>query len=526
MDKFPADRASGFDSSKAPLLTPALKDDAKRISDHFAAKLGTLLKDTLARDFCVSSHAMESGLYAELCSRLPIHTVAAEIHMAPLSSSALIFIEPALAFPLVELCAGGSLFLPQPIGPTSDLDRILLEAVTIHMLIALRDSWQGLCVLAPRLESLESDLRCIKAFKGQDPVLLSTFELEVMGVRGLLHLCLPFDALVPGAVDGENPPPQDPRVETLVKTVESLESRIRELDRTLEEAMALSSVETVPPAASLEPEKTCTEYVNSIMADPVVAARTLPAFLASSENGLAGLALMALGKENAVTLFKLISKDDIDALCFDMARVEQPADRGMVEALARLSAYVKAASEHRLDGIDFVRDVLEEAFGAQEAVAVINRLTDSLSVRPFDFIRQVDPVHVFRVIGDSHPQIATMVLSLLEPSRAAILLALFPEELQIELSRRVVALKAVSPMFIREVERGIEKRLTLLSERDSYCVFNGPMTAVDMLSYLDSDSERVLMEKLEHCDSDTARVIKEGLSRFEVSSPRQQETGH
>lgn len=511
MEKSPTYRESSVESSKASVLTPVLKDEVKRINDRFAAKLGTLFKDTLARDFIVSCRTMQSGSYADIYSRLPSHTVAAEIHMAPLSSSALIFIEPALAFPLVELCAGGSLFLPQPGGPASDLDRILLESVTIYMLIALRDSCQGIRDLAPRLESLESDLRCVKAFKGQDPVLLSTFELEVMGCRGLLHLCLPFDVLVPVAGDGGHLPPPDPRIETLVQTVKALESRIRELDVALEEALAGSSVGTASPAASLEQYKTCSEYIDAIMADPEATARTLPSFLASSENGVAGLAMVALGKENGISLFKLLPKDAIDALSFDIARVEQPSERAMVEALALLYTQLTATPDSRLDGIDFVREVLEEAFGSQEAVAVINRLTDSLSVRPFDFIRQVDPVHVFRVIGDSHPQIAAMVLSLLEPSKAAILLGLFPEDMQLELTRRLVALEVISPMFIREVERGMEKLLTLLSERDSYCVFNGPMTAVDLLGTLDSENQRALMEKLEACDPDTARVIKEWL---------------
>jgi hypothetical protein len=49
-------------------------------------------------------------------------------------------------------------------------------------------------------------------------------------------------------------------------------------------------------------------------------------------------------------------------------------------------------------GIDFARSLLEKALGNQKAIDIINRLTSSLQVRPFDFVRRTDPAQLLNFI--------------------------------------------------------------------------------------------------------------------------------
>ena len=55
-------------------------------------------------------------------------------------------------------------------------------------------------------------------------------------------------------------------------------------------------------------------------------------------------------------------------------------------------------------GIGYAKTVLEKALGAEQAQAIINRLTSSLQVRPFDFARKADPSQIFNFIQNEHPQ--------------------------------------------------------------------------------------------------------------------------
>ena len=49
-------------------------------------------------------------------------------------------------------------------------------------------------------------------------------------------------------------------------------------------------------------------------------------------------------------------------------------------------------------GISYAKDILERALGGQKALDVINRLTASLQVRPFDFVRKADPAQILNFI--------------------------------------------------------------------------------------------------------------------------------
>ena len=69
-------------------------------------------------------------------------------------------------------------------------------------------------------------------------------------------------------------------------------------------------------------------------------------------------------------------------------------------------------------GIGYAKTVLEKALGKEHAQAIINRLTSSLQVRPFDFARKADPSQILNFIQNEHPQTIALILSYLEAEQA------------------------------------------------------------------------------------------------------------
>jgi len=95
----------------------------------------------------------------------------------------------------------------------------------------------------------------------------------------------------------------------------------------------------------------------------------------------------------------------------------------------------------------------------QKAVDIINRLTSSLQVRPFDFIRRTDPAHLLNFIQQEHPQTIALILAYLEPQKASIILGSLPHESQSDVAKRIATMDRTSPETLREVERVLEKKL-------------------------------------------------------------------
>jgi flagellar motor switch protein FliG len=165
-------------------------------------------------------------------------------------------------------------------------------------------------------------------------------------------------------------------------------------------------------------------------------------------------------------------------------------------------------------GIDYARELLEKSLGSQKAIDIINRLTSSLQVRPFDAIRRQDPAHLLNFIQQEYPQTIALILAYLEPVKAAAILQNLPAEIQPEVSKRLATMDRTSPDVLREIERVLEKKLSTLSSED-YTAAGGTQAIVDILNVIDRTSEKAIIEALEEDDPDLAEEIKKRMFVFE-----------
>src|SRR5699024_12696876 len=104
-------------------------------------------------------------------------------------------------------------------------------------------------------------------------------------------------------------------------------------------------------------------------------------------------------------------------------------------------------------GVGYAKTVLEKAFGKQEASNIINRLTSSLQVRPFDFARKADPQQVLNFIKNEHPQTIALVLSYLDPEQSGKILSELEDEVQADIASRIATMGSAQPIGITEMQQ-------------------------------------------------------------------------
>jgi flagellar motor switch protein FliG len=165
-------------------------------------------------------------------------------------------------------------------------------------------------------------------------------------------------------------------------------------------------------------------------------------------------------------------------------------------------------------GIEYAREVLERALGTQKAVDVINRLTSSLQVKPFDFIRRADPIQLLNFIQGEHPQTIAMILAYIGPEKASAILSGLSPEIQADVAKRIATMDRTSPEIIREVERVLERKLSSMLSED-YTSAGGVDSIVKILNIVDRGTEKTIMEELEKDDPELAEEIKRKMFVFE-----------
>ncbi len=228
----------------------------------------------------------------------------------------------------------------------------------------------------------------------------------------------------------------------------------------------------------------------------------------------AAVFLITIGSEISSEIFKHLREDEIEALTFEIARLEniEPEDRDKV--LMEFQELMMAHDFITTGGIDYARELLEKSLGSQKAVDIINRLTSSLQVRPFDFIRRTDPTHLLNFIQQEHPQTIALILAYLEPAKASTILSNLPHEVQSDVAKRIAKMDRTSPEVLREVERVLEKKLSTLSSED-YTSAGGVESIVEILNLVDRSTEKKIIESLEDEDPELAEDIKKRMFVFE-----------
>jgi len=228
----------------------------------------------------------------------------------------------------------------------------------------------------------------------------------------------------------------------------------------------------------------------------------------------AAIFLVSIGSEISAEIFKYLREDEIETLTFEIARLETIEPEQKDAILMEFQELMMANQFITTGGIDYARELLEKSLGSQKAIEIINRLTSSLQVRPFDFIRRTDPAHLLNFIQQEHPQTIALILAYLEPNKASIILQSLPHEVQSDVARRIATMDRTSPEVLREVERVLEKKLSTLSSED-YTAAGGVESIVEILNLVDRSSEKQIIEALEDEDPELAEEIKKRMFVFE-----------
>ena len=228
----------------------------------------------------------------------------------------------------------------------------------------------------------------------------------------------------------------------------------------------------------------------------------------------AAVLLITLGPEKSASIFKHLKEEEIEELTLEIANTRSISPQEKEDVLNEFYQVCLAQQYIAEGGIGYAKELLEKALGEQKAQDVITKLTASLQVRPFEFIRKTDPSQVLNFIQDEHPQTIAMILSYLPPTQSAMILGALTPEKQADVAKRIAMMDRTSPDVIKEVERVLERKLSSLLNQD-YTIVGGVDAIVDILNTVDRGTEKHIMESLEIEQPELADEIRKKMFVFE-----------
>ena len=239
----------------------------------------------------------------------------------------------------------------------------------------------------------------------------------------------------------------------------------------------------------------------------------------NSEDKLTGLQkaailLIVLGPERSSNIFKHLKEEEIEELTLEIANTRSITPQLKESVIDEFYEICLAQQYIAEGGIGYAKELLEKALGGEAAIEVISKLTASLQVKPFEFVRKAEPSQLLNFIQDEHPQTIALILSYVAPSQASQIIAALPQERQADVAKRVALMDRTSPDVIKEVEKILESKLASLVNQD-YTIVGGVDQVVEILNSVDRGTEKHIMETLEIEEPELADEIRKKMFVFE-----------
>ncbi|WP_373762698.1 flagellar motor switch protein FliG [Jeotgalibaca porci] len=229
----------------------------------------------------------------------------------------------------------------------------------------------------------------------------------------------------------------------------------------------------------------------------------------------AALLLISLGAETSAEILRHLPDGMIQKVSYEIANIDfvNPTDR---ETILDEFIEMSQARQYVIDGgVDYAREVLNRALGAQRAKEVIDMLTQiQLRERPFNIARKADPMQLKNLLLNEQPQTVALILCYMQPDKAALILAQFPLELQTEIAERIGTITRTSPKVIEKIEKVIENKFSSYVENETETV-GGVNTLVEILNSVGRGTEKNILHALDDRHPDLADEVRANLFTFE-----------
>lgn len=229
----------------------------------------------------------------------------------------------------------------------------------------------------------------------------------------------------------------------------------------------------------------------------------------------AALLLISLGVETSAEILRLLPDSMIQKVSYEIANIDY-VNPNEHEAILEEFIELSQARQYVVDGgVEYAREVLNRALGAQRAKEVIDMLTQiQLRERPFNIARKADPMQLKNLLLNEQPQTVALILCYMQPDKAAAILAQFPIELQTDISERIGTITRTSPLVIEKIEKVIESKFSNYIENETETV-GGVHTLVEILNSVGRSTEKNILSALDLSQPALADEVRANLFTFE-----------
>lgn len=222
--------------------------------------------------------------------------------------------------------------------------------------------------------------------------------------------------------------------------------------------------------------------------------------------------IVAVGEGTAAEIYKHLSDEEVEKISIEISRIESLSQEAIKEVMDEFYELFIAQNVVAEGGSEYSMSVLMNAFGKEKAKMLMERIQSAN--RAFEFLRDVDYKSILTTLQNELPQTIALVLSHINSKKSAQIIAELPEDIQIEVFKRIADLDSTSPQVIRGVEEMIHEKLSSVSSVGAV-EFGGINYLADVMNNLDTRTEKSIMDELDVSDPELVEEIRKKMFTFD-----------
>lgn len=224
---------------------------------------------------------------------------------------------------------------------------------------------------------------------------------------------------------------------------------------------------------------------------------------------------MALGAEHAAKVTAGLQPEEAEIVALEMAQLSAVPPSVIDSVLVEWLEHTLAVDSLTTGGVEFARDVLEKAFGASKASAILKRIQGQLDDSDrFKRLRRADPQQLGNTLRGEHPQTIALILAHLDANHVAGILRELDPRLGGDVMYRIARMEKVSPDMISLIERAIGSEADLAFSQGMSTV-GGPAAVAAVLNLVSTALEKEVLELVADKDANLSDQIKNLMFVFE-----------
>lgn len=232
--------------------------------------------------------------------------------------------------------------------------------------------------------------------------------------------------------------------------------------------------------------------------------------------GLTKAAILLLNLQDSVSaeILKHLDEELVEDITREIAQLDLVDSGEQGKVMEEFYNIALARSYAKQGGLGYAKLLLQKALPAGQASHIMKLIEHQVHRQPFSFLAKTDSENLLTFIQDEHPQTIALILSHLTSEKSAEILASLALEKQLEVVSRIANMDNTNPEVIREVEQGLELRLSGIVTQ-TFQKVGGVESVAEMLNLADRTTEKGILEALEQQDPDLVDQIRRLMFVFE-----------